>query len=348
MERVHASISITDIKIPIPEIIQHHAPKCDALLNRMFYLTFLPAVKSKYGLVKYGIPILANCVLVAAVFCPLYYPAYYPTQAVVWTTDMALITIVYNYILYLQTQWESASSFEMNDVRKGVHRVSITFYSLYLVYWLYFAVIQFMTHSAPSVLVQLGNTLMSTAWYLFFSTIAVMYYFICVKLSQRGDNIRLWLKTVKDKKPSLEDFYLEYNFHYKRIRIFGNYWNFLIFLGVLLLSIHIPIDLVSILYNKYYYDAFGLVIKLVSLLWYLWRICELNEYETYIVAFMYKHRLYSMEEIEDLEKYFSYRPLGLDFYGIKINKSLIIKAVLVVLNLVVPTLYALLSSSIGS
>jgi hypothetical protein len=346
MEKVHATISIMDIRIP--ENVEPSAPKCDKLMDRMFYLTLIPSVKSTYKLVKYGVPFLANCILLGATFSPLYYPEYYPTQAAVWTTDMALITIVYNYILYLQTHWEHARSFEVNDVHKSVNRVSIIFYVLYMIYWFYFAVIQFMTHNSPKILIQLGNTLMSAAWYLFFSTISVMYYFICVKLSQRGDNIRLWLKSIKDKTPTLENFYLEYNYHYKRIRVFGYYWNFLIFLGVLLLSIHVPIDLVSILYNKYYYDTFGLVIKLISLLWYLWRICDLNEYETFIVSFMYKHRLYSMEEIADLEKYFSYRPLGLDFYGIKINKSLIIKVVLLLLNLVVPTLYALLSSSIVS
>jgi hypothetical protein len=348
MEKVHASISIMDIKIPIPETVEPTSPKCDILMDRMFYLTLIPCVKSKYKIIKYGVPFLSNCILIGATCCPLYYPEYYPTQTVVWTTDMALITIVYNYILYLQTQWEHAKSFEVTDVQKKVHRVSLGFYGLYLIYWLYFAIIQFTAHNSPSLLKQLGNTLMSTAWYMFFSTISVMYYFICVKLSQRGDSIRLWLKSIKDKTPSLENFYLEYNYHYKRIRVFGYYWNFLIFLGILLLSIHVPIDLVSIFYNKYYYDAFGLIVKLLSLLWYLWRICDLNEYETFIVAFMYKHRLYSMEEIEDLEKYFSYRALGLDFYGIKVNKSLIIKVVLLILNLVVPTLYALLSSSIGS
>lgn len=222
------------------------------------------------------------------------------------------------------------------------------FYVLYLIYWLYFAIIQFSTHSQNNVLIQVGNTLMSTAWFFFFTTAAVLYYFICVKLSQRADNIRMWLKTIKNKKPDLDTFYLEYNFHYKRIRIFGSYWNLLIFVGFLLLTIHIPIDLISILVNKYYYDTFGLVVKLSSLLWYLWRICELNEYESYIVSFLYKHRIYSTEQIEELEKYFNYRPLGLDFYGIKINKAFIIKIVLLVLNLVVPTLYALLSTSLLS
>jgi hypothetical protein len=335
-----------DIKIPIPEIVEKEAPACDKLIKRMFYITLIPTSLSNFRILKYGVPTLCTLILSTAIFCPLYYPAYYPTQAVIWSTDIALITIVYIYMLYIHRFWSDASCFEMNNVRKDVHRVSLSFYWLYMVYWLYFAVIQFTTHSDPSILVQLGNTLMSTAWFLFFSTISVLYYFICVKLSQRAENIRLWLKTIKDRKPDLDIFYGEYNFHYKKIRIMGLHWNFLIFMGILILSIHVPIDLVSILYNKYYYDAFGLVIKLTSLLWYLWRICDLNEYESHIVAYLYKHRLYSSDTIEELQTYFSYRPLGLDFYGLKINKAAIIKAVLLVLNLVVPTIYALLSSSL--
>jgi hypothetical protein len=74
------------------------------------------------------------------------------------------------------------------------------------------------------------------------------------------------------------------------------------------------------------------------------RICELNDIEGVLVARLYKYRVFSQEEIKEIETYMTYRPLGLDFYGIRINKAMIIKVLLVVANLLIPTLYALASN----
>jgi type II secretory pathway component PulF len=101
------------------------------------------------------------------------------------------------------------------------------FYVLFIIYWFYFLVIQFNQHRGPA-LMQLGNTLMSTAWYFFFSTAAVVYYYICVKLSQRAESLRDWLKDLKCRKPTLDEFYLEYNAHYKKAKAIAIHWNLII------------------------------------------------------------------------------------------------------------------------
>lgn len=310
----------------------------------MFWLTLLPTIRSRRKWLAGLVPTLVNAVLGPATFCMLYYPAYYPTQGIVWSTDTAIIWVTYNYMLYLQRLWHQTACFEHTEVTPTVHRISFTFYVLYLVYWFYFAIIQFATHSTPSVLIQLGNTLMSTAWYFFFSTIAVIYYYICVKLSQRATSVRTWIWGLKPGQLTIESFYIYYNVHNRRAQIFGKNWNFVIFTGFLLLTFHVPIDLVSVVYNKYYYDIFGLIIKLLSLVWYLNCICDLNDCEALLVSHLYKHRVFPFEQIRELELYMQYRPLALDFYGIKINKAAIAKVFLLGVNLLVPTLYALASN----
>lgn len=336
--------SIVTVTPPLTE--QTDTPPCERHIDRMFFLTFLPAIRSRHCLVRWCTPIVMNTILVGAWFCPLYYPAYYPTQGLIWTADIVLITFVYNYIIYLQKNWETTSCYEHTQVSPIVHRVSITFYCLYLIYWFYFAVIQFNQHNEKNVLIQFGNTLMSSAWWLFFSTAALIYYYICIKLSQRSRGLREWMKQLRTERPTLDVFYEQYNGHYKKARQLAKFWNFIIFVGFVLLTIHVPIDLISILYQKYYYDIFGLIVKLTSLLWYVWRICDLNEYENSLIAYSYKYRLFSLEHIKELEQYIVYRPLGLDFYGIKINKAFVIKISLVVFNLLLPTVYALLSSHV--
>lgn len=328
------------------QVVKPFIPQCEKYLQKMFLLTFLPAINSKYKIIQYITPIFVNIILISASFCLLYYPSYYPTQGEIWTTDIVIVCITYNYMIYLFRRWKEASCFEDIGISKSVHYISLAFYVLYLLYWLYFAVIQFITHNQPSILIQLGNTLMSTAWFIFFSTISVLYYFVCIKLAQRASKIREWLKDIKKRRPPLEVFYLEYNGHYKSIKELGHYWNILIFIGFLLLTFHVPIDVISIIYRHYYYDIFGLVVKLLSLLWYTWRICDLNEYETYLVSYLYKHRVFPYEELQDIEKYSAYRPLGLNFFGLKINKAFIIKVVLLTLNLILPTIYALFSNNI--
>jgi hypothetical protein len=333
-----------------PETIQANppipVPNCEKNLDKMFFITLMPCIRSKYCIIRVFIPVITNSILITATFCMIYYPEYYPTQGVIWSSDLGFITIVYNYMFYLQTKWNSVRCFEYTGITPKTNRFTLMFYWLYLVYWLYFAVIQFLTHSHRASIFQIGNALMSIAWFLFFSTSACLYYFICIKLEQRATSIRTWLRSLKNNKPTLENFYVQYNEQYKKSKLLAVHWNLMIFAGFLLLTFHVPIDLVSILYNHFYYDIFGLVIKLISLLWYLWCICELNEYETYIPSYLYKHRIFDVETIRELEKFFEYRPVGLNFYGIKINKATIIKVLLIVLNLVVPTGYALFSSKI--
>ena len=311
----------------------------------MFFLTGIPVIRSRFYLVRWCAPMLFNSILVGAWFCPLFYPDYYPTQGFVWTSDIVLITFVYNYLFKLQYQWEKTSCFEHIEVPKSVNGISLTFYVLYIIYWFYFLVIQFNQHPGPA-LNQLGNILMSTAWYLFFSTAAVVYYYICIKLSQRAESLREWHKNLKQAPPGLDVFYLEYNAHYKKAKALAQHWNLIIFIGFLLLTIHVPIDFISVVYQKYYFDAFGLVVKILSLGWYTWRICDLNGLETHLIATLYKHRIYPVQQIKDIEDYAVYRPLGLNFYGLKINTGFLVKIALIIANIVIPTLYALLSNHV--
>lgn len=337
-DEIEPPIAISTSKIIIPN--------CEKTIRYMFRATCIPAIRNPWRILRYGIPTLVNTVLISSCFCMLFYPEYYPTQGEVWTSDLVLITIVYNYMLYLRSNWRQTNAFENIDVEGAQNKITLVFYWLYQVYWLYFAVIQFSNHNTPTPEIQLKNTLMSTAWYFFFSTAGCIYYFMCIKLLQRANSIDMWLKKVKKEHTPLTIFYLQYNYHYKQIKFLAYHWNAILFAGFLLLMFHVPIDLVSIVYKHYYYDIPGLVIKLTSLLWYTWCICHLNEYENIILARLYKHKVYTVQEIQDFQKYAIYRPIGLNFYGIKINTGFIMKIVIVVLNLGIPTLYALLKNNI--
>lgn len=348
-------VSIQDLKLSImPDEIRKPAsvpneaiiPHCENTIRYMFRATCIPAIRNPYRILRYGIPVVVNTILMSSWFCMLFYPAYYPTQGEVWTSDLVLITVVYNYMLYLRSKWRETNAYENVEITGASNKLSLLFYWLYQIYWLYFAVIQFSTHNTPTAAIQLQNTLMSTAWYFFFSTAGCIYYFMCTKLAQRSKSIDDWLHKIKKDHIPLSEFYLQYNWHYKQIKILARHWNAILFAGFLLLMFHVPIDLVSIVYKHYYYDIPGLIIKLTSLLWYTWKICALNEYENIIIARLYKHRVYTVQEIQDFQKYAACRPVGLNFYGIKISTGFVTKIIIVVLNLAIPTFYALLKNNI--
>jgi hypothetical protein len=321
-------------------------PKCEKNINKMLKLTFTSFIRSDNKIIKYTIPFICNVISIVAIFSMLWYPSYYINQGLIWTIDLVIGIIVFNYLLFLQTIWEKASRHEAIQILKWKENLSLFFYVFFMIYWFYFAIIQFYEHRENTILGQFGNLLMSTAWYIFFSVISFLYYYICIKLSQRSHRIKDFFKKTKRTKPNLDTFIHQYNDNHKKIKKFGKYWNLIILFGFLLLTFHVPLDLIAIIYHKVYYDIFGFIIKLSALIWYTYCICHLNDYDNKIIPYLYKHKIYDAETIEKLEKYVSYRKIGLSFFGLSIDGKQIVKIGLIILNLIIPTLYALFSSHI--
>ena len=324
----------------------------DKYLKYLSKTTFISCLRSKNKYINYSTYILLNIILIGSLFSMLWYPTYYLSQPIVWTLDLVILFIIYNYLYYLlYSVKEPIDNYQIISWKRNVN---LFFYSAFMLYYFYFSVIQFYIHPELNVLIQLGNIYMTFAWYLFFSTISLLYYFICNRLLQRSEQIRDWLKSLKKKYKNQSirlihddnDFYKEYNLHYSSIKNFAKYWNFLIFIGFILLIAHIPIDLIAIIYLKQLFDIPGIIIKTSALVWYLYCICQLNDYEDKIIPYLYKHRVYSDDQIEYISKYIKYRPLGLNFYGIKISGTFLIKYLIIIINLLVPTIYTLFSKDI--
>jgi hypothetical protein len=318
-------------------------PTCEKHITNMFKVTLIPLINTKYY--KY-IPSIVLLLLAGAVFSPIYYPNYYSYQPELYSIDLGIIIIVYSYLLYLYLNWDKNSCFEHTPVNKLNEFTSMGFYILFMIYWLYDAIIQFINHADNNILIQIGNIFMSSAWFIYFSTSSLLYYFICIKLAQRKQSINNWLKNLKKNRPPLLEFYNEYKTHHKAIKVFRKNWNFIILLGFIILTYHIPIDLFSIIFIHKYTDITGIIVKTAGLCWYTYQICTLNDIDDKLISYLYKHNLYNTEEMNSIEKYTKYHELGLNFYGIKINGSFIIKTGLLFINLIIPTIYALVSNKL--
>ena len=318
-------------------------PAPERNIIKMFSVTLIPLINHPYLRI---LPYTLTTMTLGAVFCPLFYPTYYLYDPAINSIDLAIVSLVYPYITYIYLNWETNSCFEHTFISPLNERTSLGFYTLFMLYWLYNTSIQFAYHDDKDVLIQIGNIYMSSAWYIYFSTCSLLYYFICIKLSQRTQSINDWLKSIKVNRPSIEDFYKTYKQHHKAIKTFGRNWNFLVFMGFIILTYHIPIDLISVIVNRKLMDIAGILVKTLGLAWYTYKICELNDMDIKVISYLYKHDLYSKENMENIEKYASYHELGLNFYGIKINGPLILKVALLTINLIIPTIYALLTNKL--
>jgi hypothetical protein len=326
----------------------------DKYLKYLSMTTFTYCLSSKNKYINYSTYVILNIILLGSLFSIFWYPNYYLNQPIVWTLDLVILFVIYNYLYYLLYSDYKKEKIDNYQIIPWKRNINLFFYCAFMMYYFYFLVIQFYTHSELNVFIQLGNIYMSFSWYLYFSTISLLYYFICNRLLQRSEQIRDWLKNLKKKYKNQNitlihddnDFYKEYNLNYSIIKNFAKYWNFLIFIGFILLIAHIPIDLISIIYDKQLLDIPGLIIKTSALGWYLYCICQLNDYEDKIIPYLYKHRIYNDDQIEYISKYIKYRPLGLNFYGIKISGTYIVKYLIIIINLLVPTIYAIFSKNI--
>jgi hypothetical protein len=338
----------------IIQIEDNQIQQSEKYMKYIILTTVIPCFRSNNKYIKYSSYIIINTILLGSIFSMLWYQNYYLNQPLVWTIDLIMVLITINYLFYLlQFNTDLNNSKETYEVVQWKKNITFLFYCIFMIYWFYFAVIAFNYHNEQNALIQLGNIYMSFSWYLYFSTVSLIYYYICNRLLKRSVQIRSWLKNLKKKykNQSIElkdnDFYNEYNSHHSIIKKFSKYWNFIIFLGFILLLGHIPIDLISIIINKQLFEIPSVVIKSSALIWYLYCICQLNDYEDKIVPYLYKHRIYKDDQIENINKYIQYRPLGLNFYGIKISGTFIIKYVIIGINILVPVLYTLFSKKLN-
>ena len=317
-------------------------PSCEKHISNMFAVTLIPLINTPYK----PVPALALLGTTVAAFAPLYWPTYYAYQPEINSIDLATICVVYGYMIYVYMNWIHNSCVEHTNVARHDEYVSLGFYSLFMAYWFYESAVQFTNHNDNNTLIQFGNIYMSCAWYIYFSTSALLYYFICIKLAQRAQSINDWLKNLKRTRPPLTEFYASYKVHHKAIKVFGRNWNFIVLMGFIILTYHIPIDVLNVIFNHRYTDIAGILVKSLGLSWYTYKICRLNDMEAKVVPYLYKHNLYTAEEMTAIEKYAAYHELGLNFYGIKISGSLIIKTGLLIINLIVPTIYGLVSNKL--
>jgi hypothetical protein len=337
---------IADAIIHIPDetmLVQPLLSRTEIDSRRVFAVAGLHPYKSR--LLKYGIPLLVNLILGTACFSPLWYPKYYVHQTEIWTAHLVLIIPCYNYILVQRYKWQSAIPRDHVAIQTAYRAISLFFYWLFMAYCGYFMGYMFYFNRSVVWPYQIGNVVMCAAWYLFFAISSATFYFTATMFLQRARYIKSVVKRLKGSTNITQDLYTLYDIEFKKNRSMGRVWNRIVFIVLVVLAANIPIDFIAIYVKKAYFDIPSVIVKVLGLTWYLLTICKVNHMETYLLSYLRKH-YYLEANIEQIEEYIRVRPIGLNFYGIRITYDYVTKAVILIVNLLIPTLYGLVQNHV--
>lgn len=344
-----SSISSTIINdysttINIDNIPNYQTIHIDNDIYTLFSFSLLTQIHHKNKFIKYLTPFLTNIILITSFSSIFFYKDYYVNHPEAWTIHLFTLIICFNYIYYLMTNWNTNKLFHNINPPNKYRYISLICSTIFMFYFIYYSIIVLYTHKNKSPLYQFFNITFLIGWYIFFSVCSSTYYFITIKLHQKATVLYQWIISLKNTQPPIQDFYTQYNIHYKNIKFFSKQWNFIILVGFITLTFNLPLDYISIFYNHLYYVIPGAIIKTNLLIYYIYSICSYNLYQKYIISYLYKHRLYDFNTIKDIEIYIQHRPISLNFYGFVIDGNLITKIIIILFNLIIPIIYGILQN----
>lgn len=345
-------------------------------VERIWVLAALPQATNRFT--RWVVPSLSTAALAVACFSPLWHPNYYIHQSTFWASHMVFILPTYMYLVRRRHAWGAQGFLDTvaaiavpstepkakpKDEEAGEHvgntgtpktanlqirplyrRITLAFYALYMAYWAYFCGFALYEHRADPWPLQIGNAYMAIAWYLFFAVASAVYFYTTILMLVRAADMKRHILAL-DEHTTKETFFRVYDDMYETNRRVANVWNRIIFLSLAVLSLNIPADLLAVFVRGAYFVIVGAIVKIFGIFWYLWCICKLNHMEEVLMAHLHRHHLLQ-DDFEELTRYLSVRPLGLNFFGVRITYSFVMKIALLGVNVLLPTVYGLISNNI--
>lgn len=324
------------IVIPLPVLagqeIQRAPHERDVLW--MFRLSFLPMHNRI-------IPLLAILSSGVGAFSLLWNPNYYIFQPAFWSAHIIILVPAFLYLWRIRVVLRN---FNGIAIRPAYRWITMTFCILFMAYWAYFCWIALDEHKSDSWSMQIAHVFMSYVWYIFFAISSSVFYYTATTILQRVVCIKRHILDLNNNTTK-EHFFAFYDEEFEKNRQFGNNWNIIILLVILVLTLNIPADLLGILVNKKLVVIPGLVMKSAGLVWYLLCICKLNYMETYIQNHLHRYHILQ-NDYDEITRYMEVRRLGLNFFGLRITYNLLMKIAVLGLNIVIPIVYGLFSNQI--
>jgi hypothetical protein len=193
------------------------------------------------------------------------------------------------------------------------------------------------------------SALLGTYWLQFYLVCCAVFIYINVYCFGQYTIIKKWLKGLKHGTHvrDLDSLYQMYNHYYKSSKLFRKLWINIVLITFCMITFRIPMSFILLVYSKFYFEAVLLVFNLYAWVSLLVPVCSLNEINSVIKTYFYKHPgiIDKTEEIEKFIKYSELRPLGITVYGFTPNFTHMLTVVILVTNVIVPVFLSFIIAS---
>jgi hypothetical protein len=204
--------------------------------------------------------------------------------------------------------------------------------------------------SSSSEYLVLATVLLGFYWLQFYIVCCSIFIYINTYCFGQYSVIKNWLKGLKrgTHPKDLDSMYQMYSHFYNTGKYFRKLWINIILITFCIITFRIPISFILLVYSKFYFESVLLVFNVYAWFTLLIPICNLNEINSMIKFYFYKHPhiIESTENIEKFIKFSELKPLGLIFYGFTLKFNHLLTIVIVVLNVIVPVFLSFLIGSV--
>ena len=184
------------------------------------------------------------------------------------------------------------------------------------------------------------SALLGFYWLQFYLVCCAVFVYINMYCFGQYTVIKNWLKGLKraTHPRDMESIYQMYAHFYKSGKIFRKLWINIVLITFCMITFRIPMSFILLVYSKFYFESVLLVFNIYSWMTLLIPICNLNEINSIVKTYFYKHHgiIDKHEDIERFIKYTELRPLGLTVYGFTLNFTHMLTIVMLVTNVIVP------------
>ncbi len=319
-------------------------------------ITYSSELKNKYyqPIVNYSFLLLS----LYSGIVPFFFKEFYfnDNKFMLLTYNVVVLSVYFNCVNYFKNKSniELEVNFENECSESQKCRLRTTF-GIFCIMAIYLTVgIPLSTNLAisteGSVFLKISSVIVGLYWGAFTMICSAYYLYINAYCMGMTSIIKVWLKGMKrlDYPTDTYLIFQVYKKFYKMCKGFRKRWNNILCLTIMIITFRLPFSFILVFYNTLYWEAPLLLFHVYNWIYLVIPMCEVNEQNNEISRYFYKHRhiVKDKDDIEEIIKYNSINPLGINIYGLIPKYTHLVSIIFVFVNVLIPAFIAFLTDTL--
>ena len=307
---------------------------------------------------KYYQPIINYSFLLLSLYAgiiPFFFTQFYfnDNKLVLLTYNITVLSIYFSCVKYFKhksnIELEVNFENECNDSQKC--RLRTTF-CVFCITALYLAVCipTPLILNSDNTFLKFSAVVIGIYWAAFTMVCCAFFLYINTYCMGMTNIIKVWLKGMKrlDYPTDTYLIFQVYKKFYKMSKGFRTRWNNILCITFMMITFRIPFSFILVFYNSFYWEIPLLVYHIYNWFHLILPMCEVNYQNEEISNYFYKHPhiVKDKADIEDIVKYNSINPLGINIYGLIPRYTHLVSIVFVVGNLLLPVVLMFITDTL--